>query len=477
MSTEDDLWFYEPELDFGDFAGALVLADQLYPHQRAVYDDPSRQRAVQGTRRAGKTELDGAEALSQAESFPGETIPFCGPTLSRAREILWPILDRIVQRTGLKLDYAEGGDICRLPGGGKIQLFGLGTMREVEKGRGQRYPMVIITEAGAVPQHHLQQAVQVTFGPATADFRNKGGRGILVEGSPSPIPSGFWHDLSGGQELKSKFGWSTHRLMIDDNPFFDDFEAVLLDERERNNWDELDPDFLREWRCRWIYNSKGLCYGKWNKQYLPRNTIPQSGYTTLGLDLGNDHPCAWIPTRLCQTTNILHERIRVQWNAHVLDAYEESGCDVHDVARITKEFVHNYHVGQIVGDSGGLGSMVIQDLNRAFNLPIDRMPKAGYKRDRIWFTNSMFGAGTLFVHEGAETLGEQLNTLVWNDKRDDHHPMQPDHSADALHGALQDCLQQTFEADAPPAPGTRQARLLASMKDIQATIARLRGVA
>lgn len=474
----EDLGFVtDEELEFYEFGDELALADQLYPHQRRIYNDPSRFRGVLGTRRAGKTELDAAEVIAQAEAFPGETIPFVGPTLGKARGILWPILDRVKARTGMKLDYARQGSVCHTPRGGRIELGGLATIAEVEKGRGQRYPLVVFTESGWIPSKNFERALKETYGPATKDFRTKGGRGILAEGSPSYLPKGYWHDLIGGNEHKSKLGASVHFLSIDDNLFFGpgEAEAILAEVCEENKCTRDDPWFLREWRGQFCIDAVGLCYRGWSKVVLPRHTIPLTGYTTLGLDLGHDHPCSWVIVRMVQRAETVVDRIRVSFHAHVLEAYEESGCNVHDVARITKEFVQRYHVGNIVGDSGGLGSMVIADLRERFNVAAQPALKAGFKRDRIWFTNSMLAAQTLHIHEGCEPLEEQFMSIPWNDKGTDHHEMVPDHSCDALHYALQDVLQQVQDVELPPAPGSRAAILAANARDIRRTIERGRG--
>jgi hypothetical protein len=453
-------WTEHWEDSFVDAAASNDVVDQLYPHQKAVYEDQHRFRAILGGRRAGKTEEEAVEAITTAEAFPGEVVAYCAPTVTGGKDILWPVLERIQGRCpSLKLEYHSQRGVVTTPKGGIIQIFGLANLADADKGRGKRYPLVIIDECGMVPDKTLRRAATQTFGPATLDFRGRGGRGLLLCGTPGYVPNTYWHEVTGGNEHQSKYGCSVHFMTLRDNPLFVDPDQALKEIREEHRLLETDPAYLREWLGTWGVESVGLCYSNWDGKLLPRSLVPAMGWTSLGVDIGHRHPSAWVVVRMTHEVEKIGERMRVSSHAHVIDSYEQTDCDVHDIARITTQFLKAYSPGSIVGDSHGMGAIVIADLSRRFGVPIVKMEKADLKRDRIWLTNSMLGAGTLHVYEGAESLAEQFASIPWNEKVMDHHPNTPDHSADALLGALEDALQHVRETDLPPIPGSREAIL------------------
>lgn len=451
---------YDEESVFESIDGDLSFDGLYHAKQRAVHDDPSNFRVVIGGRRSGKSTEIAAESVEVADQFPGLTIPYVGPTVGRARDIMMPAFRKLMSERGVRLDFNLGEHKVFTPGGGCIQLCGLATKAEVEKGRGGSYPALYIDECGAIASHLLQTAVQETYGPATKDFLGIGGRGIMLSGTPQHGAPGYWERACGGNTRKSEIGASVHHMTIWDNPFFAGREQMVIDAYCQENG--LKPDaapVLREWRGIFVIDHDGLAYPHFDGTVWPIHLMPLDGFTCLGVDLGSDHPCAWVVVRFHLVETIIGNTVEYIHHGHILESYEESGLKVHDVAAITSKFQQAYNVGATYGDSGGGGAMTVDTINTVMSVNMQPVVKAGLKEDRMWMTDSMFGNRTLHVHDRCSTLLQQLNSVPKERKPNghlDHMAGYPDHSLDALHYALLGARQHKMRFLLPPRPGSKE---------------------
>jgi len=453
----------DEESIFEDVEGGIDVSSSWYPRQREIARDPSRYRVIYGGRRASKSTLAAGEMLMLADQFPGLVIPYCCYTVSNGLDILMPAIRQYNTDLNLKLHEHLSDRKVFTPNGGALQFYGLSTKAEVEKGRGLKSPALWIDECGKIADSLLRRAVLETFGPSTVDLMGLGGRGKTLMGNPDYLPESFWSKACGGNSGKSEFGASVHHLTIFDNPYFAGREQEVIDEYCRENKLKVTDSIVqREWYGRFCLDSEGLAYQRWNGIVHPMHLMPLDGYTTLGIDLGSDHPCAWVVIRwvLVETVDPVTNRARYIHHGHVLETYEESGLKVHDVAAITKEFQQTYNVGSTHGDSGGGGAMTIDTLSEVMGVPIEPVQKSGKKQDRICMLDSMLGNGTLHVHDRCQTLIEQLRSVPKEKSKTtglfDHMKGYPDHSLDACHYAILAARQRPVELDLGPKLGTRE---------------------
>jgi hypothetical protein len=456
------VYFRDAESIFEDVDGGIDVTSSWYPRQAEIAKDHSLLRVIYGGRRASKSTLAAGEMLMLADQFPGLVIPYCCYTVSNGLDILMPVIRQYNTDHNLKLYEHLSDRKVFTPNGGAIQFYGLSTKAEVEKGRGLKSPALWVDECGKISQTLLPRAVNETFGPSTVDFQGIGGRGITLMGNPDYVPGSYWNKMCGANTGVSDFGASVHHLTIFDNPFFAGREEAIIDEYCRQNGAKRsDSRVQREWYGRFCIDSDGLAYPSWKGIVHPMHLMPVGGYTTLGVDLGSDHPCAWVVIRwvLTEHINTLENKARYIHHGHVLETYEESGLQVPDVVAITREFQQAYGVSTTHGDSGGGGKMTIDTLAGTYGLDIQPVTKSNHKQDRIWMLDGMLANGTLHVHERCQTLAEQLASVPKERKPNglfDHMSGYADHSLDAAHYAILAARQHLQEYDLGPRIGSRE---------------------
>lgn len=462
---------YDEECILEAAAGGLSLTGHFHKKQRRIYNDPSGFRVVIGGRRSGKTTEFGAEALEIADQFPGgETcVPYLALTITKAMDVMLPQMRKLEREQNIKLGYLLGDGKVITPNGGVIQMGGLNSKHDVEKGRSGSYPMLIIDECGAQRKSLLKRALTETYGPATKDWLGKGGRGVLLGGTPDYEPRSYWYQLCGGNDHESEYAASVHHMTIFDNPFYAGREMEVIDTYCLENNITIDsPVVQREWYGLFCHDSDGLAFPSWNGIELPFSAHPQAGQTVIGLDIGSDQPCAWVVVRFDLVETLRgtagREFLQRQFHAHVLESYEESDLTVHDVAAITKTFQQNYNASLTVGDSGGGGKLTIDSINQNMGVPIKPVNKtvngSRLVEDRIWFADSMFATGTLWIYDRAQTLAEQLRATPKERGKNgllNFMAGYPDHSLDALLYALIAAQQHEIIRELPPEPGSRAA--------------------
>jgi hypothetical protein len=428
------------------------LRNGQLPWTRAVDSDQNDLRALLCGRRTGKTSYLAIKLVM--DGIPGEVHPFVAATQQKAKEILFPILQRFERSHGLKLDWtgsAQGR--VATDRGVKIRCMGLSTKPEVEKLRGERYPGVIFDECGAMNQDLLKTAIFEAAEPATADFSGRGGFGIICSGTPSYAPVGLWHDICGGNEGVPAHGFTVHRANITHNPYIRDAAAYLARKLEQKKWTIETPEYVREWLGKFALSSDGLCYGKaWNGVVEHRVLRPLVGTTIIALDFGESSPCAWSVVRCVMHTEQIGNMIHQFMHVHVLEVIRKVCTSLAEIAAITRQLQKTYSAGYLVGDSAeGFG---IRQLKDQYGLNFEKSEKSGLKAERIFMMQGMLRTGTLRIYEDCSDLIDEISTVPWNEDRDDHHQAYSDHCCDSLHYAIEKAMMIHRVKPAEPAVGS-----------------------
>src|SRR5678816_2917238 len=157
------------------------LLSILTPKQKAIELDPWHLRVVCGGRQWGKTTWSGVG--HSRNTLPGVTNLALAPTIHKARDLLWPVCERLNREHDAKIELRLGDNQLVMPNGSIVQLLGLSTLAEAEKIRGFTPPEISIEECGTYRDELLSYAVDACARPALMRWWRRGGRGLTAIGT------------------------------------------------------------------------------------------------------------------------------------------------------------------------------------------------------------------------------------------------------------------------------------------------------
>ena len=236
-------------------------------------------------------------------------------------------------------------------------------------------------------------------------------------GTPNASCTGYFHDATNGY-LK---GWSIHSWTILDNPHIPGAKAYLTKKKQDKGWTDENAVFLREWCGRWIRSEDSLVY-RFNRE---RNVYQDSEVYrwdyVLGVDLGFDDATAFVVVGFLVDENI----------SIVLEGFKQSGMIADEIAEQIKEYQERFDFRRIVADTGGLGKMIVEELNRRHGLQVVPAEKTS-KHDFIELLNADLHSSRLQIKlpEMAE-LAEEWELLQWDEDRRKEAEQYENHLADA----------------------------------------------
>jgi hypothetical protein len=427
-------------------------------------------------RRHGKTDAVATRMIENAR--PETTQAYVCPTITRAKEILLPVMRTLQREAGVRFEVI--GDHVIFPSGGKIRLMGMSNEAEVQKLRGEDLLAAYFDECGVPKSRVLKEAVISCAWEALRKHRGEPGSGCSLSGTPGQVPGNpadaepdFWWQVTtqSNPDGSPMYGASRHFGLIYDNPIFagGKAEASIEDDlRKKIYLSREDSRFRREVLAQWCLPSELRCYSSYSKLILPQSSAPWMGRTIMAVDFGWHDHSAIVILRLTDweeshaqpdgsTTVTKGERV------HVLHADVRQHWKLPDLANELKRLREIFHVGTVVGDSGGGASkQVVESFASMFGLPMLAANKSGMgvlKRSRIHTINDLFAIGHIVIYEGAAALASELGYLVWNEDRDDHDERQGDHAADAFgYGVIETYVPVSEDRLASQVEQEREAR-------------------
>lgn len=431
------------------------LLSLLTDKQKAIELDRHHLRVVCGGRQWGKSTWNGVSKRRNAVA--GETSLALAPTIHKARDLLWPICERLNREHDARIELRLADSQLVFPNGGKVQLLGLSTLAEAEKIRGFTPPDISIEECGTYRDELLSYAIDACAQPALMKWWRRGGRGLSAIGTPSKNIKTYWHSMCLGET-----GASVHRATVHDNPHIPDAAAYLrqvLYDHRKLGWTERTPEYRREYLGEFCADTESMPYGGWDGVSLPQKTAPAHGWTVMGVDFGQHQPNAWLVLRLTteRGKSVDGSRIFTMHKIHNLHAHKQAGMTTEQVASHTKALMARFHPNILVGDNSGGGAQSIADLQRVYQLPI--LPaksgkRSAFKKDKIWMFGSMLSNQTIVCYDESKPWQDEARVMAWNEDLSDHHPGYPDHALDAGLYALEFLMAHVSETESEPMPGT-----------------------
>lgn len=401
--------------------------DPKFPKQNEFINSKATLKAVQCTRRAGKSYGAGLYAFKEAYENIGVSIVIIGLTRDSVKRIFFKdILKEIDKKFDLKTSFNASDLTATLPNGSIIYLLGVdANPDDMNKLLGQKNKLVIIDEAGFFRQD-LKKLVFEILKPSVADYN---GTIALISTTSSLLKTLYYeitNGLAGGWEI---FKWTAY-----DNPHMAkkwDKEVKFL--VKHNPGIELTPMFKRMYLNQWYVDVDSLIY-KYTKANTA-TTLPtrHKWNYILGIDLGWEDATALV---VCAYST--HSP-----NLYVVETFKKSKMDITDVANKIKALDKLYAFDTMVVDNASKQS--VEEIKKRHNLPLIPADKST-KRDFIELLNSDLLTNRIKVLPEAMGLPVEWDSLIWDEKakakgKYAEHPSCPNHLSDAFLYAWRWCYQ------------------------------------
>jgi hypothetical protein len=424
--------------------------EQMFPEQRAAYDDPRKNKVYLCTRRSGKTHCDAVDVYETSRIKPNSDSMVLSTTRGHAYATVGKALNRLIQDYGLPLrEKIEHGRLCyhNTETNHRTWINGCKDFREAEKLRGDYLERVWIDECGAFPiipdmtkddgsgrgKFLLEYLVEDILSPRLMD---KGG-GMVLSGSPGVVLKGYWWEITTGNGAKPK--WEAHHAWsLLQNPYMLNVKAELEERKKTFGWSESSATYQREWLGRWVEDKEALVY-KYNAQLnglnwgpypacldVARRELGEDLWWGLGIDLGHRDATAF--TLMCAPHGKPGAYYLRAWGGSEL-TQPLRAAEIYRVQMALRE--RGARLDACVIDTGGGGAMIAHDLSTSFGLSIEAATKPE-KAAGIRMMQGDLARGHVKVNVGecGHLLGE-WSVLPWNEERTNHSDNYPDHWSDS----------------------------------------------
>jgi len=407
-------------------AGKPYLAD-LFPKQRAFFEDPAKVKAALCGRRAGKTWVDAVGLYDAARSTPKCQAPYITLSGVQARRIFWPVLEAVNDRYSLGMKMHRNELIAELENGSQIFCVGGDDARKVEALRGSPYKRVVVDEVGSFPRELARYLVEEVLDAALLDLNGD----LWLTGSPNAACTGYFYDATTGTNAEIA-RLPTHHWTVLDNTYLPHAGEWLERKRASKGWDVDHPVYRREYLGQWVRDLDSLVFRFDRARHLVP-VAPEFSAAVVGVDLGASRQVA--TTAFCVTGWTKHDRA-----TYTVWAKKHAGMTPTTSGDEAERLLRAFHGRYVVVDEGALGAGYAEEWRQRSALSV--LP--AQKRDKfafVEFLNGELDAGRAFVLDSPDTraLVDELELLQWNEDRDGYDERFADHSADAWLYSWREC--------------------------------------
>lgn len=392
------------------------VTDWDFVKQAEFIHDPSRLKAAQCTRRAGKSYGIGIYLINACLKFPGTTNIYTALTADSAKAIMYKDVLKVINREyNLGARFKEKPLQVVFPNESVISLVGMDQSDdECRKVLGQKFKLAVVDEAGSF-RRDLRMLVYEMLKPGMMDMDGT----ICMISTTTDFASGLYYDVVEGIEP----GWSVHKWSTADNPYMAEKFAAELEEIKQRNPRYMDtPAFKRMYLNQWAVDTDKLCY-KFNSQRNLIPALPPADYTyVLGVDLGYNDDSAF---------TVVAFDPKKDRKLYVVESYSKPEMLISDVVERINYYVKTYGIERIVVDNAA--KQAVKSMEERFTIPLTPAEKHG-KAEFIEIMNSEFIQGNiLLVEPTTQELATEYGQLIWDDKAHKRleHPACDNHKADA----------------------------------------------
>lgn len=391
----------------------INFLDDKFTKQFQAAKDKSILKAIQCTRRAGKSTGEAKETLQSAFDNPETKHLYGALTLGSAKNIIWDMFLSELELKKIQFRSNEQQGIIKLANKSEIRLFGLdSSYKEMRKILGGKYKTVKIDEAGSITQDLKKICLQMIL-PALTDMNGR----LTLLGTAENIPKTYFEAVTSGLEP----GWSVHKWTAFDNPYIADKWKEHIDWIEKYNPTfKLTSEYKTHYLNEWCADDRLLIIRINKDTVMPAIDLVNPTYI-LGVDLGYNDDCSFVLTAFHAKSPELF----------VVEAYKENELDITDTANRIKDYLRRYPVAKIIVD--GANKQGVMEMRNRHNIPLE----AAKKEDKASFLKIMADdvtRGRIKYFQGkCDSLIEEQEQLQWKDvTKQDEDPRIPNHCNDAM---------------------------------------------
>lgn len=413
------------------------LRDPSFLAQNNVLSDrASRYKAVNCTRRSGKSVGEAIDHFELCETYAGSRTLYLGLTLDSVSEIIWDVMKELDEKGGYGCKFNEVKKIVRFSNGSRIRLFGLDTSeRQMKKILGQKNRKVTIDEAGSMTQDMVKICYQM-IDPTLTDLAPNSWFSLV--GTCENVPNTFFQRVVEGKE--TFLPWKIYRWTAYDNPHMVDQWTRQIELYKKQNPDVIHASWFKtHYLNEWCSDDELLIIPLSRKNFC--DEIPKTHtFYVLGVDLGFNDASAFSVLAYSLGSPV----------CYVVKSFKESGYDITDVANKIKSFQREFPITKIIVD--GSNKQGVEEIKKRHRIPLNNAEKQGKATFlRILKDDAILGKIVL-LESGTGELITEWSQLQWKDENKDEEDSRcQNHLSDATLYAWRECKHYTYDPqDEPP---------------------------
>jgi hypothetical protein len=360
------------------------VLSRAHEKQRALLTDPSRFKALLCPRRTGKTTYNLFEVLLHDLKFPGSFIAYVVPdSKQHAKDLFWGPMKTLNKVMSLGFEFKEVEKRVITPSGTNILILAAHDKDSPTRLRGNPWSLVLLDECKDFGAHFEELVVEAAL-PGLDDY----GGTLCLAGTPGNVFTGLFYRIT----TTTPEGWTCVKWIKSDNTFLRpearDLKQVWATSYKPFGLEMDSPKFLREQLAEWVSDESEQAYyyhperNGWDGVLDPRKTWD----FICGIDIGKRAFSVLQPAAFSSEDE----------NLYYLDGFAERGISIQRLIEKWRELDKRYGFVGTTVDCGGLGGMIVDDVNLRHGLNWQAAQKGnGYKLGAVEQMNSDFLQGLI----------------------------------------------------------------------------------
>lgn len=363
------------------------LLAKCHAKQRALLLDRSRFKALICPRRTGKTMYNLFEVLLHDMRFPGSKMAYIVPdSKGHAKDLFWLPMKEMNRKLDLGLVFKEVEKRIEFPSGSHVIMLGAHDETSPARLRGDAYSLVLLDECKDFGPHFEELVLEAVL-PGLGDY----GGTLVLSGTPGAEFVGLFYKIT----TEEPEGWTVAKWIKSDNTFLREEERDL-----QKVWETSyrpfglgmdSPRFLREQKAMWVADDSERAYLYHPKRnYFSGELDAGKPWDFIcGIDIGKRDKMVIQPGAFSEYDP----------NLYYLETFAERNMQIEGMYRKWKELNDKYQFVGTVVDTGGLGVMIVDDINMRYGVAWEAAQKGNnYKLGAVQQMNNDLLLGRIKAH-------------------------------------------------------------------------------